>query len=266
MNQQFSGEFKETLKLTNTSELLEVLVEERSKGSLEIVLEEQVRDVKIDITLADYSEVKVFIQNNSAPGLNIDLHTQVKKDARLHLGFLDLQKTPTTLKYLGELEENGAYTELYTGQLCLEDAPKNNDIKMLHKTSYTYGNMHNFAVVFDKGYYKTVCDGTIGKGCPNSESHQETRVLTMGQGHKAEVIPILYIDENDVKASHALSIGQPDEQQLYYMCSRGLSIRQAIGLLSVGYFMPVIEFINDEETRHSLQEEMERRVGLYENH
>lgn len=62
MNQQFSGEFKETLKLTNTSELLEVLVEERSKGSLEIVLEEEVRDVKIDITLADYSEVKVLFR------------------------------------------------------------------------------------------------------------------------------------------------------------------------------------------------------------
>lgn len=266
MNQQFSGEFRETLRLTEAAETQNLQIEERSRGYLAIILEENVTQAQISIEADAYANVKVFIQNNSAPGLDIKLHTQVKKDARLYLGFLDLQKSPCTLDFLGELQENGAYSELYTGQLCLEDAQKTNNIKMLHKTSFTYGDMHNFAVVFDKGKYNTVCDGTIGKGCPNSESHQETRVLTMGKGHKAEVIPILYIDENDVKASHALSIGQPDEQQLYYMCSRGLSRKQAVGLLSVGYFMPVIDFIDDEETRSHLQEEMERRVGLYEHH
>ena len=265
MNLQFAGEFRETLHLTDPEESLELLFDERSRGSIAILVDENVAEAKIHAELQAYSDVKVFIQNNSAPGLDIRIHTRTMKDARLYMGFLDLQQAACSLDFLGELAENGAYTELYTGQLCLKDSPKKNTIKMLHQTSFTYGNMHNFAVAFDHGQYNTVCDGTIGKGCPNSESHQETRVLTMGQGHKAEVIPILYIDENDVKASHALSIGQPDEQQLYYMCSRGLSRKQAVGLLSVGYFMPVIDFIDDEETRQKLQEEMERRVGLYEH-
>ena len=73
----------------------------------------------------------------------------------------------------------------------------------------------------------------------------------------------ILIDENDVKASHALTIGQPDADQLYYLQSRGLSTKQAVGLLSVGYFLPVIDLVEDEELKDSLRQEMESKVGLY---
>ena len=77
-------------------------------------------------------------------------------------------------------------------------------------------------------------------------------------------LPILYIDEDDVKASHALSVGQPDAEQLYYLNSRGLTMRQAIGLLSVGYFKPILELIEDEELKEKIAQETEERVGMYE--
>ena len=77
------------------------------------------------------------------------------------------------------------------------------------------------------------------------------------------MIPLLLIDENDVKASHALTIGQPDEDQLYYLQSRGLTTKQAVGLLSIGYFLPVIELIDNEEEKVQLRQEMESKVGLY---
>ena len=108
-----------------------------------------------------------------------------------------------------------------------------------------------------------VANGNIKKGCFDAQSHQATRVLTLGQGHKTKVIPLLLIDENDVKASHALTIGQPDADQLYYLQSRGLSTKQAVGLLSVGYFLPVIDLVEDEELKDSLRQEIESKVGLY---
>lgn len=265
MNQQFAGEFRESFELSGREEKVVLQFEENARGSLQIFLKEDCAAADIQAVLDPYSDVRIFIQNESAPGLDLHIRTQVQKDARLKIGFLDLQNSDCTLDYLGELAQEGADTELFTAQLCLKDAVKNNTIKMLHQTGHTYGNMHNFAVVFDEGNYKTVCDGTIGKGCPGSESHQETRVLTMGKGHKTQVIPILYIDENDVKASHALSIGQPDEDQMYYMQSRGLNRRQAVALLSVGYFMPVIDLIDDEDLRNRRRAEMEERVGLYEH-
>ena len=89
--------------------------------------------------------------------------------------------------------------------------------------------------------------------------------MTLGKDHKAKVIPLLLIDENDVKASHAQTIGQPDEDQLYYLQSRGLTNRQAMGLLSIGYLLPVLERIRDEDLKKELQQTMESKVGLYED-
>lgn len=123
--------------------------------------------------------------------------------------------------------------------------------------------MHNFAVLKDGANYEMVANGTIDKGAREAASHQETRVLTVGKEHATKVIPLLMIDENDVKASHALTIGEPDENQLYYLESRGLSKEMALGLLSVGYFMPTIEMIQEEEIREKTREEMERKVGVY---
>ena len=75
--------------------------------------------------------------------------------------------------------------------------------------------------------------------------------------------PLLLISENQVKASHALSIGQPNEEQLYYLQSRGLTKQQALGLLSVGYFLPIIQMVPDQDQQIELQKEMEQKVGLY---
>ena len=71
----------------------------------------------------------------------------------------------------------------------------------------------------------------------------------------------LLIDENDVQASHATTLGRVDEDQLYYMQSRGLTQKQCTSLISTGYLMPVTRFIEDETLKTKLQEEMERKIA-----
>ena len=105
--------------------------------------------------------------------------------------------------------------------------------------------------------------GKIVKGAHDSASHQASRVLTLSNQQSSEVIPLLLIDENDVKASHATTLGQPDENQLYYLQTRGLSRRQALGLLTVGYIMPITELFDQEEVRTALKDEIEMKVGLH---
>ena len=107
--------------------------------------------------------------------------------------------------------------------------------------------------------------GKIIKGARESNSHQQTRVLTMSERHSSEVVPVLLIDENDVKASHATTLGQPDENQLYYLQTRGLSKEQALGLLSVGYFMPVADLLAHSEMHAQIQYRVEEKVGLYDH-
>lgn len=64
-----------------------------------------------------------------------------------------------------------------------------------------------------------------------------------------------------VEASHAMSIGRVDDEQLYYLMSRGLTLPQVTALISSGYLMPVADVIEKEEIRSVLREELERKLS-----
>lgn len=261
MERTYTNRFEDRIE---TDQNLELTFDERSSGSLVIFLDQDPRHLKINLHAKKYSYTKIFIQNRAEGELDLRLAIDVDEDAKIELGLLDLQDTPVHIEGIGQLNKQGATLELYTAQLCLFDKEKKARIDVNSNVDHTYGNIHNFAVVFDGGKYEMVAAGRIVKGAYGSESHQETRVLTMGKDHRCIAIPILYIDENEVKASHALTIGQPDAQQLYYLQSRGLNTRQAIGLLSIGYFKPVVSLIDDEALRSEIEQETESRVGMYE--
>ena len=207
--------------------------------------------------------MQVLVLNHASNACILDVIINMEEYSNCKMGVLDLQDEPLTWNQKTNLNKEGAHYEVWSAQLCMENQLKKGNMEVEHFASHTEGIMKNFAVLFDEGKYEMVANGNINKGCQEAQSHQATRVLTLGKNHSAKVTPLLLIDENDVKASHALTIGQPDENQLYYLQSRGLSTKQALGLLSVGYFLPVIDFVEDEELKLSLREEMERKVGLY---
>lgn len=262
MDRTYTNRFEDRIEADQD---LHLVFDQRASGSVLIFLSGHPESLKIRLEAKEYSYSKIFIQNCVDSELKIELQADVEGDAKIDLGFLDLQDTPVQLKAIGELNRQGATMNLYTAQLCLFEKEKKANVDINSNVAHTYGNIHNFAVCFDGGKYEMVAAGRIVKGAYGSESHQETRVLTMGKNHKCLAIPILYIDENDVKASHALTIGQPDEDQLYYLQSRGLNTRQAMGLLSIGYFKPVLRLIDDEALRGELERETEARVGMYEH-
>ena len=71
----------------------------------------------------------------------------------------------------------------------------------------------------------------------------------------------MLIDENDVEASHAATVGQMDEMQLYYMQSRGLSEMESMALLMSGYLMPIARAINDEKLKDHVIELINSKVS-----
>jgi len=262
MTVTFQGTFHENLHLNSESEM-NLVFDPFFSGDLTIILDEDFEKASIFAKAEEGSHVKLFIQNRSLQASNLKTDISVMRDAEMEMGFLDLEDSEFYWEHLTSLQETGAVFEVLTGQLCLTGTKKVNAMEVKHCAPNTMGNMRNFSVLFDKSYYEMVANGNILKGCYDSQSHQATRILTLGKGHTAKAIPLLLIDENDVKASHALTVGQPDEDQLYYLQSRGLTLKQAMGLLSVGYFLPVIDMIEEETMHDKLREEMENKVGLY---
>src|SRR5207237_639031 len=66
---------------------------------------------------------------------------------------------------------------------------------------------------------------------------------------KADSIPKLEIEANDVRCTHGATVGQVDAEQLFYLQSRGFSPDEAQNALVHGFFQPVIDRIAVEEVR-----------------
>ena len=71
---------------------------------------------------------------------------------------------------------------------------------------------------------------------------------------------MLLIEENDVNAGHAASIGKVDADDLYYLESRGLSEHDAQVLLTRGFLLPVLNQFPDQKLRENLVDELAQRL------
>lgn len=101
----------------------------------------------------------------------------------------------------------------------------------------------------------------IEKGATKANGEQTEKVLMLSPKSRGDANPILLIDEDDVTAGHAASVGQVNPEQVYYLMSRGISKAEAERLIIYGFLAPVIAEITHESTQNQLQSLVERKLG-----
>jgi Fe-S cluster assembly protein SufD len=99
---------------------------------------------------------------------------------------------------------------------------------------------------------------TIQKGAKGSDGYFSSKVLLFGNA-KGRSVPSLEIDENDLKAGHASTVGRPDPMQLLYLKSRGLAEREATNLIISGFFAPALKLLPVKETVN-IQRKLEKYI------
>lgn len=102
----------------------------------------------------------------------------------------------------------------------------------------------------------------VGLKARRSDANQENRNLLLSKHAKADSDPVLEILTNDViKCAHGATAGPVDEEQLYYLATRGLNREAATDLLVWAFLSEVLDRIPDEKLREelatSLQEKLE---------
>ncbi|WP_341201429.1 Fe-S cluster assembly protein SufD [Planomicrobium okeanokoites] len=102
--------------------------------------------------------------------------------------------------------------------------------------------------------------GKIEHGATKSNAEQESRVLMLSPNARGDANPILLIDEDDVTAGHAASVGRVDPLQLYYLMSRGITKQEAERLVIHGFLAPVVNVLPIEGVKKQLTEVIERKV------
>ncbi|WP_186578168.1 Fe-S cluster assembly protein SufD [Aquibacillus kalidii] len=103
--------------------------------------------------------------------------------------------------------------------------------------------------------------GKIEHGASKSNAEQESRVLMLSKDARGDANPILLIDEDDVTAGHAASVGRVDPIQLYYLMSRGISKQEAERLIIHGFLAPVVNEIPIQSVKDQLTKVIEGKVN-----
>ncbi len=108
---------------------------------------------------------------------------------------------------------------------------------------------------------RTVYQGLIKvhKDAQHSDAYQANRNLLLSPRARADSIPSLEIEANDVRCTHGATVSQVEEEQLFYLMARGLSRREAEHMIVLGFFEPVLERIPLESLRAAVTSVVARK-------
>ena len=99
----------------------------------------------------------------------------------------------------------------------------------------------------------------VKEGADKTEAYQSNRNLCATREARMYSKPQLEIYADDVKCSHGMTTGQLDEEAIFYMRSRGISLEEARMLLSVAFTSDVIDHVRVEALRDRLHRLVEKR-------
>jgi len=100
----------------------------------------------------------------------------------------------------------------------------------------------------------------IDANARKTDSFLQDRVLHLNKGVKSNSIPSLYIDNNDVKASHGATVSKLNDESLFYLRSRGLSRATAEKLVVEGFLDELVQRLPHDGLRHQLQADLENKI------
>ncbi len=92
-------------------------------------------------------------------------------------------------------------------------------------------------------------------------SNQEEDTILLSEGARADAIPILEIDNNDVRCGHAAHVGELDAEQLFYLGTRGLGEVDAKLVVVEGFLEPLLRDVPEATLQERLKQAVHRRVA-----
>ena len=159
-----------------------------------------------------------------------------------------------------ELEGEGSHAEVKAVAISAGDQKQAIDTRVSNKAPHSIGHILQHGVIRDRATLTFNGIGHILKGAKGSDAQQESRVLMLSDKARGDANPILLIDENEVSAGHAASVGRVDPEQMYYLMSRGLAKEEAERLVIRGFLSAVLSSIPVKEVEKELIDVIERKL------
>lgn len=102
----------------------------------------------------------------------------------------------------------------------------------------------------------------VAKDAQKTDGYQRNDSLMLSDECRADAIPGLEIEADDVRCTHGATCGRVDEEQLFYCMCRGLNRPEAMHMIVEGFFQRVYDRIPVEIVRETLGQAVERKLGI----
>jgi len=131
-----------------------------------------------------------------------------------------------------------------------------------HLAPHTTSDLLYKAALTDEA--KSIFSGTIRvlRGAHGTDAYQANRSVLMSQHAYAYPSPNLEIEANEVRCTHGASVGKVDQDQLFYLMSRGLSREIATRMVVEGFFEEVLQREPVDSIRDNLRDLIARKMSL----
>lgn len=242
--------------LDRTLEKFDVIVEENASAKVILSIEDNMpgsADYHINFDAKANADLTFLLVSDIQTDHSvINLKGNLYRDSNINFMASFVSNKIDALVHL-DLVEPGASLKVRSITISAKDNVQNLDVHMIHHAPHTNAEMTNIAIAGENGVVRLNGVGEVLKGMTDSSAFQTLRGIITNDKAQIDVNPILIIDEFDIRAAgHAATVGKLEEETLYYLMSRGLSLAEATKLIITGFLRPVIDEIDDETIKENV--------------
>jgi Fe-S cluster assembly protein SufD len=221
-----------------------------------------VANILTEVIVNANAKVKYGAVDTLAKGITTYVNRRgvVGRDGRIEWALGLMNEGNTISENTTNLIGDGSYGDTKTVVVGRGEQTQNFTTKVVHFGRNSEGYILKHGVMKDSATSIFNGIGKIEHGASKSNAEQESRVLMLSEKARGDANPILLIDEDDVTAGHAASVGRVDPIQLYYLMSRGIRKEEAERLVIHGFLAPVVNQLPIEGVKKQLTAVIERKV------
>lgn len=211
-------------------------------GAVEVVTGE-----RCDITYASMqntpNDVRYLMTRGVLPG----------RDSRMSWALAELGAALSVGSADSQIVDEGARVEV--AALCFPRGDEHVDLvtTVTHQVGHAVSETFVRAAATQRGQARYLGNIRIARDAQGSNASLRDDSLLLSQSAHIDSIPALEIAANDVKAFHGATVGAIDDEQIFYMLSRGLEADEAERMITIGFFEPVIERFPTDALREEIR-------------
>ena len=194
------------------------------------------------------------------PDASLPENIVVERDAKVEVVVLAMPGVSCDLKVDVRLAGEGAEANIFGADVCGAQEKVRIAVDMHHDLPHC--NSRQLFKGIAGGASKVDFYGKIivAQDAQRTEAYQENHNILLSDGAKVDTKPQLEIYADDVKCSHGATIGRLNEEEQFYMRSRGITLEDAKVLQMISFIAPVLENIPEESYRESLASQFEESI------